>query len=177
MGFFFSCLFFSIFSFSFSFSISFHVFFFFFYFFHFLFLYFPFVFLFFSKKKVSFLGCSKICGGAPGFLGKSAHSELALFALYLLVVTFPCGIVHILVMVRLRVVYGGRREGQVLPSYQNRQISALDETTDAPQSSLSPLLSSPSSFPSPLPPTPSPPPPPGVSLKRDFFCVAHPCKP
>ena len=37
---------------------------------------------------------------------------------------------------------GGRRVGQVLPSYQNRQISALDETADAPQSSLSsPLLS------------------------------------
>ena len=26
--------------------------------------------------------------------------------------------------------------GQVLPSYQNRQISALDETADAPQSSV-----------------------------------------
>ena len=43
--------------------------------------------------------------------GKSANSELALFALYWLVVTFPCGIVHILVMIRLRVVYGGRRVG------------------------------------------------------------------
>ena len=75
-------------------------------------------------------------------LGKSAHSELALFALYWLVVTFPCGIVHILVMIRLRVVYSGRRVGQVLPSYQNRQISALDGTADAPQSSRSALLSS-----------------------------------
>ena len=44
-------------------------------------------------------------------------------------------------MIRLRVVYGGRRVGQVLPSYQNRQISALDETADAPQSSLFSLLS------------------------------------
>ena len=74
-------------------------------------------------------------------LGKSAHSELALFALYWLVVTFPCGIEHILVMIRLRVVYGGRRVGQVLPSYQNRQISALDEMADAPQFSLSLSLS------------------------------------
>ena len=76
-------------------------------------------------------------------MGKSAHSELALFALYWLVVTFPCGIVHILVMIRLRVVYGGRRVDQVLLLYQNRQIGALDETADAPQSSLSlfPLLS------------------------------------
>ena len=46
------------------------------------------------------------------------------------------------VKIRLRVVYGGRRVGQVLPSYQNRQISALDETADAPQSSLLSLLSS-----------------------------------
>ena len=67
---------------------------------------------------------------------KSAHSELALFALYWLVVTFPCGIVHILVMIRLRVVFGRRRVGQVLPSYQNRQISAL-------VSSLFSFLSSP----------------------------------
>ena len=73
---------------------------------------------------------------------------------------------HILVVIRLRVVYGGRRVGQVLPSYQNRQISALDETADAPRSSLfplftlPPLLSSPSSlfpllFLSPLLPFPS----------------------
>ena len=79
----------------------------------------------------------KICGDTPGFLGESAHSELALFALYWLVVTFPCGMVHMLVMIRLRVVHGGRRVGQVLPSYQNRQIGALDETADTPQSSLS----------------------------------------
>ena len=112
------------------------------------FLYFPFVFLF-RKMFLPFSFCFsfsfsrvlKICGGTPGFLGKSAHSELALFALYLLVVTFPCGIVHILVMIRLRVVFGGRRVGQVPPSYQNRQISALDETADAPQSSLFFLLS------------------------------------
>ena len=92
-------------------------------------------------------------------LGKSAHSELALFALYWLVVTFPCGIVHILVTIRLRVENGGRRVGQVLRSYQNRQISALDETADAPQSSLFSLhlssfntyLSSPSSGPSQSP--------------------------
>ena len=69
-------------------------------------------------------------------LGKSAHSELALFALYWLVVTFPCRIVHILVMIRLRVVYGGRRVGLILSSYQNRQIGTLDETADAPQSGL-----------------------------------------
>ena len=74
-------------------------------------------------------------------LEKRAHSGLALFALYWLVVTFPCGIVHILVMIRLRVGYGGRRVGHVLPSYQNRQISAIDETADAPQSGLFSLLS------------------------------------
>ena len=49
---------------------------------------------------------------------------------------FPVEIVHILVMIRLRVVYGGRRVGQVPPSYQNRQIGAFDETADAPQSGL-----------------------------------------
>ena len=53
----------------------------------------------------------------------------------LAVVTFPC-------MIRLRVVYGGWRVGQVLPPWQNRQISALDETADAPQSCLFSLLSS-----------------------------------
>ena len=84
----------------------------------------------------SFLGCSKSVAALQDSLGKSAHSELALFTLYWLVVTFPCGIVHILVMIRLRVLFGGRRVGQVLPSYQNRQISALDETADAPQSLL-----------------------------------------
>ena len=36
--------------------------------------------------------------------------------------------------------------GQVLPSYQNRQISALDETADAPQSSIFSLLFSLSSL-------------------------------
>ena len=49
--------------------------------------------------------------------------------------TFHCGIVHILVMIKFQCV------GQVLPSYQNRQIGALDETADAPQSPLSSLLS------------------------------------
>ena len=44
------------------------------------------------------------------------------------------------VKIRLRVEKSGRRVGQVLPSYQNRQISALDETADAPQSGLSSLL-------------------------------------
>ena len=84
----------------------------------------------------------KIFGGTSGFLGKSAHSELASFALCWLVVTFPCGIVHTLVMIRFRVEKRGRRVGQVLPSHQNRQISALDETADAPHSSLFSLLSS-----------------------------------
>ena len=122
-----------------------------FFFFHLLFLYFPFVFLlkkcfflFHFVSLFSFLGCSKSVAALQDSLGKSAHSELALFALYWFVVTFPCGIVHTLVMIRLRVVHGGRRVGQVLPSYQNRQISALDETADAPQlvSSLFSLLSS-----------------------------------
>ena len=130
------------FSFSFSFSITFHVFplFFLFSFFIPLFsFYFPFkkcFFLFHFVSLFSFLGCSKSVAALQDSLVKSAHSELALFALYWLVVTFPCGIVHILVMIRLRVVHGGRRVGQVLPSYQNRQISALNETADAPQSSL-----------------------------------------
>ena len=53
---------------------------------------------------------------------------------------------HILMMIRLRVVHGGWRVRQVLPSYQNRQISALDETADAPQSSPFTLLSSPFSL-------------------------------
>ena len=80
----------------------------FFFFFHSLFLCFPFVFL----KKCFFLFAFcfsfffsrvlEICGGTPDSLGKSAHSELALFALYWLVVTLPCGTVHILVMIRLR---------------------------------------------------------------------------
>ena len=109
------------------------------------FIFYPFIFLFFSLKKFflfhfvslfSFLGYSKSVAALQDSLVKSAHSELALFALYWLVVAFPCGTVHILVTIRLRVVFGGRRVGQVLPSYQNRQISALDETADAPQSSL-----------------------------------------
>ena len=74
-----------------------------------LFLYFPFVFLL-KKMFLPFSCCFsfffsrvlKICGGTSGFLGESALSELALFALYWLVVTFHCGIVHILVMIRLR---------------------------------------------------------------------------
>ena len=128
------------FSFSFSLSISFHV-------FHSFSLYFPFV-LLFKKKVLPFSFCFSffLFSGAQNLwrhsLGKSAHSELALFALHWLIVTFPCGIVHILVMIRLRVEDGGRRVGQVLPSYQNRQKSALDETADVPQSSLFSLLSS-----------------------------------
>ena len=72
------------------------------------FLYFPFVFLlkkcfflFHFVSLFSFLGCSKSVAALQDSLGKSAHSELALFALYWLVVTFPCGIVHILVNIRL----------------------------------------------------------------------------
>ena len=110
------------------------------------------IFLLFSSKKksfvlfhvvslFSFVECSKSVATLQDSMGKSAHSELALFALYWLVVTFPCGMVHILVMIRLRVVFGGWRVGQVLPSYQNRQISALDETADAPQSNFFSLLS------------------------------------
>ena len=121
-----------------------------------LFIFYSFIFVLFSSFKnfflflfvslFSFLGCPKSVAVLQDSLGKSAHSELALFALHWLVVTFPCGIVHILVMIRLRVVHGGRRVGQVLPSYQNRQMSALDETADAPQSSLFSLLLSSSLF-------------------------------
>ena len=147
----FSCLFF-IFSFSFSFSMSFHAFPFFSFcvsFFHFLIPLFSFCFPFMKKcfflfhcvSLFSFLGCSKSVAAFRILWGKSAHSELASFALVWLVVTFPCGMVHILVMIRLRVVFCGRRVGQVLPSHQNRQISALDETADAPQSNLSLLFS------------------------------------
>ena len=95
----------------------------------FLFLYFPFkkcFFLFHFVSLSSFLGCSKSVAALQDSLGESAHSELALFALYWLVVTIPCGIV----------LYVVRWVCQVLPSYQNRQIGALDETADAPQSSL-----------------------------------------
>ena len=42
-------------------------------------------------------------------------------------------------MFRLRIVYGGRRVRQAIPSYQNRQISALAVTGVASQSSPSPL--------------------------------------
>ena len=106
------------------------------------FIFYSFIFLLFSfKKKVSsffilflfflFSGAQNLWRHSRIPWAKSAHSELALFALYWLIVTFPFGIVHILVMIRLRVVFGGRRVGQVFPSYQNRQISALDETADA----------------------------------------------
>ena len=138
---FFSRLFFIVFAFSFSFSISFHA-----------FLVFPFVFLlkkcfflFHFVSLFSFLGCSKSVAALQDSLVKSVHSELPSFALYWFVVTFPCGIVHILV-IKLKDVNGGRRVGQVLPSYQNRQISALDETADAPQSSPFSLLPSPFSL-------------------------------
>ena len=94
-----------------------------------MFLPFSFCFSFFFSRVLKIFGIQDS-------LGQSEHSELALFALYWLVVTFLCGIVHILVMIRLRVVCGGRRVGQVLPSYQNRQIGAFDETADAPQSGL-----------------------------------------
>ena len=108
--------------------------------FSFIFLLFPSLtksfFLFHFVSLFSSLGCPESVAALQVSLGKRAHSELALFALYWLVVTFPCGIVHMLVMIRLRVVHGGRRVGQVLPSYQNRQINPLDETADAPQSSL-----------------------------------------
>ena len=84
--------------------------------FHF-FLNFPFVFLFLFLcfflfhfvSLFSFLGCSNSVAALQDSLEKSAHSELASFALYWLVVTFPCGIVHILVMIRLRVVCSGWR--------------------------------------------------------------------
>ena len=148
--FFFSCLFFHLthFRFLFQFLSMLFLFFICFSFLHFLFLYFPFVssfkrcFFLFHFASLFFLGCSKSVAALQDSLGKSAHSELALLALYWLVVTFPCGIVHIMVMIRLRVVCGWRRVGQVLRSYQNRQISALDETADAPQSGLFSLLSS-----------------------------------
>ena len=68
-------------------------------------------FLFHFVSLFSFLGCSKSVAALQDSLVKSAHSELALFALYWLVVTFPCGIVHSPAMIRLRVVYGGRRLG------------------------------------------------------------------
>ena len=53
-------------------------------------------FLFHFVSLFSFLGCSKSVAALQDSLGKSAHSELALFALYWFVVTFPCGKVHIL---------------------------------------------------------------------------------
>ena len=88
------------------------------------FFHFSFIFLlfFFYKKCLFFLfsGAQNLWRHSRIPLELSAHSELALFAVYCLVVTFPCGIVHILVMITLRVVYGGRRVGEVQPSYQNR---------------------------------------------------------
>ena len=47
---------------------------------------FDFLFLYFPVSLFSFLGCSKSVAALQGSLGKSAHSELALFALYWLVV-------------------------------------------------------------------------------------------
>ena len=143
---FFSCLFFVLFfSFSFSFAISFHVFLFFICssFFHFSFIFLLFsslrkcCFLFHFVSLFSFLEVPKIFGCTSGFLGEKWH---ILSWLYFLCIgsssLFPLEQCTFWVMIRLRVVYGGRRVGQVLPSYQNRQISALDETDDAPQSSL-----------------------------------------
>ena len=93
------------FSFSFYFSITFHVF--------PLFLIFIFIPFFTLVFLFSFLGCSKSVAALQDSLGKSAHSELALFALYWLIVTYLCGIVRTLVMIRLRLVFGRRRVGQV----------------------------------------------------------------
>ena len=126
------------------FSISFHA-----------FPFFPLFFLLFSFKNVSFSFCfsfSKSLAALQDSLGKSAHSELALFPLYWLVFTFPCGIVHILVMIKLRVVYGGWRVGQVLPSYQNPQSSLFSLLSSFSSCLLSaPLISS---LVSPLPSSP-----------------------
>ena len=128
--FFFSCLFFHFFIFVFFFNF-FPCFSFFFVFPLSIFYSFIFLLFFFSRKcffffhfvsLFCFLGFSKSLAALQDSLWKSAHSELALFALYWLVVTFPCGVVHFLVMIRLRVVFGGRRVVQVLPSYQNGQI-------------------------------------------------------
>ena len=78
--------------------------------FFFLFLLFSFkkcFFLFHFVSLFSFLGAQKSVAALQDSLEKCAHSELALFAVYWLVVTFPCGSVHILVMIRLRVENGG----------------------------------------------------------------------
>ena len=96
-----------------------------------MFLPFSFCFSFFFSRVL------KIWGGTPGFLGEKVHILSWLHLLCIgsssLILVERCTF-----MIRLRVVFGGRRVGQVLPSYQNRQISALDETADAPQSRLSP---------------------------------------
>ena len=77
-------------------------------------------------------------------MGKSAHSELALFALYWLVVTFPYGIVHILAMISMRVKsYLRTRIATLVPSM--RRLTHLSLV-----SSLFSLLSSLFSAPSPL---------------------------
>ena len=69
--------------------------------------------------------------------GPSPPSFLPFFFVFLaLPVVYQLVTIWLSVKIRLRVVYGGRRVGQVLPTYQNRKISALDETADAPQSGL-----------------------------------------
>ena len=152
---FFSLLFFYLKKNSFSLSISFHDFpffplfflFFIFYIFSFCFPQKKSFFLFHFVSLFFFLGCSKSLAALQDSLKKSAHSELALFALYWLVVTFPCGIVHILVMIRLRVVYGGwvesylrTRIARLVPSM--RRLTHLSAVLFSRLSSLFSLLSS-----------------------------------
>ena len=116
------------------------------------FIFYSFIFLLFSFKKsfflfhfvalFSFLGCSKSVAALQDSLGKSAHSELALFALCWLVVTLPCGIMHILVMIRLRVAYGGRWVKSYLRTRIARLVPSMRRLTHLSQVSLlfSPLL-------------------------------------
>ena len=96
-----------------------------------------------SKKKSIFLPSFwPISGGKPLFVLFSCISSFFLPFFLALPVVYQLVTIWFSVKIRLRVVYGERRAGQVLPSYQNRQISALDEAADAPQSSLFSLLSS-----------------------------------
>ena len=99
------------------------------------FLSFSFIFLHFLSFSFSLLGARNLI-----FLCLNLFPFFPRFFPPFFFLALPVGhqlvTIWVSVKIRLRVVYGGRRVGQVLPSYQNRQISALDETADARHSSL-----------------------------------------
>ena len=94
-------------------------------------------------EKINFLGPSRGSPFGPSFPFFVLLFFLPFFFFFFLAlpVVYQLVTIWFSVKIRLRVVKGGRRVGQVLPSYQNFQISAFDETADAPQSCLFSFLS------------------------------------